>query len=92
MAAKPTLAIEYCTVCKFRGRAAWLAQELLAALEAELAGVTLVPGRGGVFEVRLDGELLFSHKEAGRFPEPAELKDLLRARLGIHSRPRHDST
>ena len=89
MPEKPTLEIEYCTVCNFRGRAAWLAQEVLAALEAELAGVTLVPGRGGVFDVRLAGQRLFSYKEAGRFPEPSEVKDLIRARLGIDSKPRH---
>ena len=63
---KPTLAIEYCSVCNFRGRAAWLAQELLAALEDNVAGVTLVPLRTGVFDVRIDGELVFSRKEAGR--------------------------
>jgi selenoprotein W-related protein len=86
---KPTLSIEYCTVCNFRGRAAWLAQEVLAAHEAGLAGVTLVPGRGGIFEVRLDGELLFSQKEAGRFPEPSEIKDALRTRLGLGPPARH---
>ena len=90
MSAKPTLSIEYCTQCNFRGRALWLAQELLAALEQELAGVTLVPGRGGVFDVRLGAELLFSQKEAGRFPEPRELKDLLRAKLGLDPARRHD--
>ena len=90
MAAKPTLSIEYCTQCNFRGRALWLAQELLAALEQELAGVTLVPGRGGVFDVRLGAELLFSQKQAGRFPEPRELKDLLRAKLGLDPARRHD--
>lgn len=94
---KPTLTIEYCTVCNFRGRAAWLAQEVLAAHEADLAGVTLVPGRGGVFDVRLDGELLFSEKEAGRFPEPRQIKDALRARLGLgppkgHQRRDSEST
>lgn len=90
MSAKPVLSIEYCTVCNFRGRAAWLAQELLASFEAELAGVTLVPGRGGVFDVRLGGERLFSQKEAGRFPEPGELKDLIRARLGLEPKRRHE--
>ena len=90
MFAKPTLSIEYCTQCNFRGRAVWLGQELLAALEQELAGVTLVPGRGGVFDVRLGSELLFSQKEAGRFPEPRELKDLLRAKLGLDPARRHD--
>jgi selenoprotein W-related protein len=90
MAGKPAVTIEYCQVCNFRGRAAWLAQELLAAHEADLAGVTLVPGRGGVFDVRIDGELVFSQKETGRFPDPRELKDAVRARLGQPPAPRHD--
>ena len=90
MSDKPTLAIEYCTVCNFRARAAWLAQELLIAHEGDLAGVTLVPGRGGVFAVRLDGEEVFSQKEAGRFPEPRELKDAIREKLGLPPAPRHD--
>ena len=87
---KPTLSIEYCTVCNFRGRAAWLAQEVLATSEGDLAGVVLVPGRGGVFEVRIDGELVFSRREADRFPEPREIKDAVRAALGLEPAPRHD--
>jgi len=90
MTAKPALSIEYCTVCNFRGRAAWLAQEVLAAYEGELAGVTLLPGRGGVFDVRIDGELVFSQKEAGRLPEPRELKDAVREKLGLLPAPRHE--
>jgi selenoprotein W-related protein len=90
MPSKPALTIEYCQVCNFRGRAAWLAQEVLAELEAELAGVTLVPGRGGVFDVRLAGELLFSQKREGRFPEPRELKDAILVRLGRQPKDRHN--
>jgi selenoprotein W-related protein len=90
MAGKPTVSIEYCTVCNFRARAAWLAQELLAALEGEIGGVTLLPGRGGIFEVRMEGETLFSNREAGRFPEPREVKDAIRAALGLEPAPRHD--
>ena len=89
MVPKPTLSIEYCTQCNFRGRAVWLAQELLAAFEQEVAGVTLAPGRGGVFDVRLGADLVFSQKEAGRFPEPRELKDLLRAKLGLDPKQHH---
>jgi selenoprotein W-related protein len=40
-----------------------------------------VPGPSGVFEVRLDGELLFSRAEAGRFPEAKELKQRVRDRV-----------
>lgn len=75
---KHQVEIEYCTQCRWLLRAAWLAQELLTTFEADLAGVNLMPGTGGVLEVRLNGVLLFSRKQAGRFPESKELKQLIR--------------
>lgn len=33
----------------------------------------LIKGQGGVFEVVLDGKLIFSKKHTGRFPEPKEI-------------------
>ena len=77
-------------MCNLPARAAWLAQELLATRGGDVAGLTLVPGRGGVFVVRIDGEVVFSQKETGRYPEPREIKDALRARLGLEPAPRHD--
>jgi selenoprotein W-related protein len=78
----PRVEIEYCRRCRWLTRAAWLAQELLGTFEAELAEVALVPNdAGGVFEVRLAGETLFSRKAMGRFPEAAELKRLVRDRV-----------
>ncbi|MCW5891092.1 MAG: SelT/SelW/SelH family protein [bacterium] len=73
--------ITYCTQCRWLLRAAWLAQELLTTFDAELAAVTLRPGRGGVFEVRLDGELVWSRADAGRFPEPKDVKQRVRDRI-----------
>jgi selenoprotein W-related protein len=70
--------IQYCTQCRWLLRAAWLAQELLTTFEADLTSVSLLPGAGGVFEVRLNGSVIFSRKEAGRFPESKELKQLVR--------------
>lgn len=43
--------------------------------------LALVPGDGGVFEVWVAGERVFSKAEAGRFPESKELKQLVRDRL-----------
>jgi selenoprotein W-related protein len=85
-----SIEIEYCQTCNFRGRAAWLAQELLAEHESQIASMALVPSRGGILAVRVDGEPVFSNKETGRFPEPKELKDALRAKLGLDPKPRHD--
>ena len=48
----------------------------------ELGSVTLTPDTtGGVFEVRVDGALIWSRKEAERFPEITELKRLVRDRI-----------
>jgi len=33
----------------------------------------LIKSGGGVFEVSLNGKKIFSKKEVGRFPEPAEI-------------------
>lgn len=78
---KSQVEIEYCTQCRWLLRAAWLAQELLTTFETELKAVTLAPGTGGIFEVRLDGETIFSRKRQERFPEAKELKQLIRDRI-----------
>jgi selenoprotein W-related protein len=74
----PRLEINYCTQCRWLLRAAWLAQEVLTTFELEMGEVALVPGTGGVLDIKLNGELIFSRKEAGRFPEAKEIKQLIR--------------
>lgn len=70
--------IEYCTQCRWLLRAAWMAQELLTTFEDDLHSVSLMPGTGGVFVVRLDSKVLFDRKTVNRFPESKELKQLIR--------------
>lgn len=80
--AKPKIEIEFCTQCRWLLRAAWLAQELLTTFDGgELGEVALVPGTGGIFEIRYDGECLWSRKAQGRFPEAKEVKQLVRDRV-----------
>ena len=74
----PRLEIEYCTECRWLLRAAWVAQELLTTFQAELGEVALIPGAGGVFEVRLDGGVVWSRAHESRFPELKELKQRVR--------------
>jgi len=40
----------------------------------------LIPGRNGVFDVRLDDEMIFSKHELGRFPEENEIVEIIKAR------------
>ena len=70
--------IRYCTQCRWLLRAAWMAQEILSTFDGDITALTLRPGSGGVFEVRLDGKLVWSRKDQGRFPEITELKQLVR--------------
>ena len=77
----PRIEIEYCTQCRWLLRAGWTAQELLTTFTADIGEVALVPGTGGVFEVRVDGETIWSRKTEGRFPEMKELKRLVRDRI-----------
>lgn len=78
---RPRLEIEYCTQCRWLLRAAWMAQELLTTFQAELGEVALVPGTGGVFDIRLDDEMIWSRKAEGAHPDLAELKLLIRDRV-----------
>lgn len=78
---QPRLEIEYCTQCRWLLRAAWLCQEMLTTFATELGEVAIIPGSGGIFEVRLNGETIFSRAEAGRFPESKELKQSIRDRI-----------
>jgi selenoprotein W-related protein len=53
---------------------------LAAELKQELpdAEVRLVPSSGGVFEVTVDGKLVFSKKAFRRHPQPGEIMQLIR--------------
>ena len=46
--------------------------------------MTLIPGQGGVFDIRLEGELIWSREREGGFPEIKQLKQLLRDRIAPH--------
>jgi selenoprotein W-related protein len=75
------IAITYCSQCRFILRATWLAQELLMTFGEEIAELALIPGRGGVFEVRVGEACVFSRQQHGRFPESKELKQIVRDRI-----------
>ena len=76
--ARHRVEIEYCTQCRWMLRAAWLAQELLTTFEDDLAEVALLPGKGGVFEVRVDAGTVWSRETERGFPQPKELKQRVR--------------
>ncbi len=75
---EPRIEIEYCTGCRWMLRATWMAQELLTTFAGVAGEVALIPGSGGVFEVRAAGRTVWSRAAQGRFPEIKELKQAVR--------------
>ena len=82
MPATPLIEITYCRLCGWGLRAGWMAQELLTTFAEDVGSVVLTPETsGGVFEVRVGNETVWSRKDMGRFPELKELKQLVRDRI-----------
>jgi len=55
-----------------------MAQELLSTFGEELGSVALLPGTGGIFEIRVNGELVWERKRDGGFPDVKALKQRVR--------------
>jgi len=70
--------IKYCKKCRWLLRSSWMAQEILNTFEEEVDELSLLPGTGGIFEITVNDQLIWSRKEMGGFPEIAELKKLVR--------------
>ena len=62
---KAHVSITYCTQCNWLLRSGWMAQELLSTFAEDLGGVTLIPGTGGIFEIRVDETLIWERKRDG---------------------------
>ena len=76
---KPVITIEYCPKCGWMLRAAYMAQELLSSFGEDVKGVFLQPSEtNGRYTIFINDKILFDRKDAGRFPEIKELKQLVR--------------
>jgi selenoprotein W-related protein len=58
-----------------------LTEALLDKFESSIASITLIPGGGGVFEVSVDGDLIFSKKALGRHAEIDEVLNNFKAKI-----------
>jgi len=49
-----------------------------------------VPGRGGIFEVTLDGEVIATNREKKPMPDPVDVKRAIRDRVDPDRKIGHD--
>lgn len=52
--------------------------DILDEFQSEVESIRVVPSTGGVFEVSVDDELIFSKKKLERHAEPGEVVDIFR--------------
>ena len=69
------ISIEYCSIWNYLPRASSLESELEQNYPD--AEIKLVSSGGGVFEVMVNGNLIFSKKSLDRFPEKGEIVNLI---------------
>jgi predicted Rdx family selenoprotein len=58
-----------------------LAARILDEHEDTVGAVTVVPGANGVFDVEVDGDVVFTKSMLGRYPDPDDVMPLLHSRL-----------
>ena len=56
-------------------RASSLGDEIKQSLGAD---IELIAGSNGIFDIALDGNLIYSKSEQGRFPQPDEIIKLIK--------------
>jgi selenoprotein W-related protein len=59
-------------------KAVGLTEEILKEFNNDVTKLELEPSSGGVFEVSLNGEGIFSKKEQGRFPNEGEVVEAIK--------------
>ncbi|MYB41674.1 MAG: SelT/SelW/SelH family protein [Chloroflexi bacterium] len=75
------ITVEYCVPCSYLARAQWMIGEIMYDIQDDVRKLEMRTGDGGCFEWSVDGELVFSKKQSGRFPEIDELKELIYSRV-----------
>ena len=55
--------------------------EILSEIQHDVQSLNLIPSMGGRFEWTVNGDLVYSKKATGRYPELNDLKEAIFAKL-----------
>ena len=77
----PEVTITYCLPCRYQFKAIQDADAILKECGQGLSGLRLVPGEHGVYDVAVDGHVVFSLEQAEHFPDTAELVEKVRVQM-----------
>ena len=66
-------------------RAVWTVAEVLSNFQDDIESFELEMGGSGDFELTVDGQLTYSKREAGRYPELKEVMTLVAAAIDVRA-------
>jgi selenoprotein W-related protein len=70
---KYQITVEFCMQWNYAPRAASFAEKLIIHFRHDIEKFDLIPSSGGVFEVTVNGEKIYSKMDTGVFPEIEEM-------------------
>ena len=76
--------LEFCIVWNYTPRAVSTVEDILEKYGKEVKSIDLITGTGGVFELYLNGELIYSKLETGRHTNEGEILELMEKALSWH--------
>jgi selenoprotein W-related protein len=80
---KHDVSIEYCVPCSYLPKAVAVVDELMSSYQHVIGRLTLVTGTKGIFDVRVDDQLIFSKQNIqNRHTNPGEIIELFREVVG----------
>jgi selenoprotein W-related protein len=79
---KLNVSIEYCVPCDYSDYALASARELIKNYQHLINQFTFIMGSKGVFEVKVDDQVIYSKRSLGRRPRPGELLQSFKELVG----------
>ena len=76
--------LEFCIVWNYTPRAVSTVEDILEKYGKDVKSIDLIPGTGGVFELYVDGVLIYSKLETGRHANEGEILQLMEKALSWH--------
>jgi len=80
---KFNLSIEYCVPCDYSSQALLAATSIIKNFQNSIDHLVLITGTKGIFDVKINDELVFSKNQIKRFPEEGELINIIKDKYAV---------
>ncbi len=76
--------LEFCITWNYTPRAVSTVEDIIEKYGKKIKSIDLIPSSGGVFELYLNENLIYSKRETGRHTKEGEILDLMEKALSWH--------